>query len=180
MREIANCMISGYDVLPSEPRDFRFSNVGTNIGILHWDLPSVAADTIESYKVTYTLIRPGGSESRNIKDVKYARKSPYILEDLEPDSSYEVYVQAKNFYGFGDPSTRIVFRTAKSRIQEKITIQNENTYNQQNCCERAGVTAECIPMCQYNASLSEVRKLTNLCKADLPRITKCAAGMLCS
>ena len=176
MREIANCMISGYNVLPSEPRDFRFSNVGTNIGILHWDLPTIAADSIESYKVTYTLIKPG-KVARNIRDVKNARKSPYILEDLQPDSSYEVYVQAKNFYGFGDPSTRIVFRTAKSKIQEKVAMEEDlNTYNQKKCCQRSGVTAECIPMCQYNASLSEVRKLTNMCKSDLPRITKCAAG----
>ena len=43
-------------------------------------------------------------------------RSPYILEDLEPDSSYEVYVQARNFYGVGEPTTRIVFRTASKTV----------------------------------------------------------------
>ena len=40
----------------------------------------------------------------------------YILEDLQPDSSYEVYVQARNFYGTGAPTTRIVFRTASKTV----------------------------------------------------------------
>ena len=49
-------------------------------------------------------------------------------------------------------------------------------YDQKTCCSRAGVKDDCMPMCQYNASLSEVRKLTNLCKDDLVKTTKCAAG----
>ena len=115
MPEIANCMLSGYDVLASEPRNFQFSNVGTNIGILHWDTPSKHMDSISDYKITYSLIKSG---SRNIKETKKALGSPYIMEDLEPDSSYEVYVQARNFYGVGDPSTRIVFRTASKTVVE--------------------------------------------------------------
>lgn len=63
MPEIANCMLSGYDVLPSEPRDFQFSNVGTNIGVLHWDPPQKHADSISDYKVTYSLIRSGKIKS---------------------------------------------------------------------------------------------------------------------
>ena len=126
MSEISNCLLSGYDVLPSEPRNFQFSNVGTNIGILHWDSPKTHVDTIgkssnfekllrvywqsfivDGYKVTFTRIKAGGD---NLAQVEFAPKSPYILEHLEPDSSYEVYVQARNFYGLGDPTTRIVFR----------------------------------------------------------------------
>ena len=50
-------------------------------------------------------------------------------------------------------------------------------YDQQTCCSRSGVKDDCLPMCQYNASLSQVRQLTNLCKDDLVKVTKCAAGM---
>ena len=39
MSEITNCMLSSYNVLPGIPKNFKFSNVGTNIGILHWDEP---------------------------------------------------------------------------------------------------------------------------------------------
>ena len=54
MPEITNCMLSAYDVLPGSPRNFKFSNVGTNIGILHWDEPIERQDTIDGYRVTYT------------------------------------------------------------------------------------------------------------------------------
>ena len=50
-------------------------------------------------------------------------------------------------------------------------------YDQQTCCSRSGVKDDCLPMCQYNASLSQVRQLTNLCKDDLVKVTKCAAGI---
>ncbi len=173
MPEIANCMLNGYDVLPSEPRDFRFSNVGTNIGILHWDAPLKHADTIDGYKVTFTKINPGQT-GHNVKSVRIARASPFVLEGLSPDSSYEVFIEARNFYGLGQPTTRIVFRTAKSNF-----VKDNGSglpYDQANCCSRAGVKPECMPMCQYNASLSEVRKATKFCDDDLPSVTKCAAG----
>ena len=51
MQDIANCVLKGYGVLPSEPRNFRFSNVGHNVGLLHWDAPLQLADTVTSYKV---------------------------------------------------------------------------------------------------------------------------------
>ena len=102
--------------------------------------------------------------------------SPFILEDLQPNSSYEVYVQARNFYGFGDPTTRIVFRTAMNKINSLVKEATDFDYDQQSCCAQAGVQNDCLPMCQYNASLSEVRSLTNLCKEDLGRVTKCASG----
>ena len=60
------------------------------------------------------------------------------MEDLEPDASYEVFVQARNFYGFGDPTTRIVFRTAKKRISTLIKAATDFDYDQQGCCSRAG------------------------------------------
>ena len=79
-----------------------------------------------------------GSRRSNVKQTKIAGKSPYILEDLEPDASYEVFVQARNFYGFGDPTTRIVFRTAKKRISTLIKAATDFDYDQQGCCSRAG------------------------------------------
>jgi len=51
MNEISNCMLRGYGVLPSEPVNFRFSNVGQNVGLLHWDPPLVLQETVKSYKV---------------------------------------------------------------------------------------------------------------------------------
>jgi hypothetical protein len=48
--------------------------------------------------------------------------------------------------------------------------------NTKACCTASGVKDECLPMCQYNASISESRRLGPLCKEDFPMITKCAAA----
>lgn len=37
--------------------------------------------------------------------------SPYILEDLESNMDYEIYVEAVNEHGVGDASPRLIFRT---------------------------------------------------------------------
>ena len=53
MNDISNCLMEGYDVLPSAPRNFYFSNVGSTIGLLHWDAPLVHADSVTNYRVHY-------------------------------------------------------------------------------------------------------------------------------
>ena len=73
MSEITNCMLSSYNVLPGQPRNFKFSNVGTNIGILHWDEPFEHKDTIDGYRVTYTLIQPG-SRGNSEKQTKISSR----------------------------------------------------------------------------------------------------------
>ncbi len=37
--KLSNCALRRYGVLPSAPDNFRFSNVGTNTGLLHWEPP---------------------------------------------------------------------------------------------------------------------------------------------
>jgi len=44
---LANCMLNAYGVLPSEPRNFRFSNIGVDMGLLHWDAPLTHGDSIK-------------------------------------------------------------------------------------------------------------------------------------
>ena len=51
-------------------------------------------------------------------EVRETKKTTYILEDLDADSTYEAYVEAENKYGVSEKSVRIVFRTAKSVIGE--------------------------------------------------------------
>ena len=67
-------------------------------------------------------------------------------------------------------------RTAKSNIFDNMDHSDNVAYDQKSCCQSSGVKDDCLPLCQYNASLSEVRQLTNLCKDDLVKVTKCAAG----
>ena len=53
LEEISNCYMEGYDVLPSAPQNFYFSNVGTTIGLLHWDEPELLGDSVTNYRVHY-------------------------------------------------------------------------------------------------------------------------------
>ena len=53
MEEISNCLMEGYDVLPSAPENFYFSNVGSSIGLLHWDPPALHGDSVINYRVHY-------------------------------------------------------------------------------------------------------------------------------
>lgn len=46
--------------------------------------------------------------------------SPYILEDLESNTDYEIYVEAVNEHGIGEASPRLIFRT-QSQVKNSLT-----------------------------------------------------------
>ena len=56
MPVLAYCTLKRFDVLPSEPLDFRFSNIGTNIGLLHWERPDKHAESVTGYQVTWEKV----------------------------------------------------------------------------------------------------------------------------
>lgn len=101
-------------------------------------------------------------------------QSPFILEGLESASTYEVFVEAVNEYGIGEPSSRIVFRTASRKISD--LLEEAHPYNQTACCLRSGIKPECMPLCTYDASLSQVQSLSSLCANDFSSLIRCAAG----
>ena len=68
-------------------------------------------------------------------------KSPFILEHLDSASTYEVFVEPVNNVGIGDPSTRIVFRTASRKLED--LLDNQTPYNQTSCCLKSGMKPEC-------------------------------------
>ena len=73
-----SCLLEGYEVLPSSPVNFRFSNLETSYGILHWDPPEVRGDTVLHYVVTYEQLTPKHTEAKTVDNAK----SPFILENL--------------------------------------------------------------------------------------------------
>ena len=175
MPAISNCFMEDYDVLPSEPRNFYFSNVGTNIGLLHWEKPILHGDSVKHY-----LIHIDRSTAFPIANkigegtVKIAKSSPFVLEGLEPSTSYITYVEAVNDYGPSPMSSIAVFRTASRRIGRPPA--KAPRYDQKQCCSSAGVKDECLNLCRFNASITEARKLAPLCKEDFHRITKCQSA----
>lgn len=50
-------------------------------------------------------------ESEDVYEKLVEVESPYILENLRPDTEYEVYVEAVNMHGASEPSERILFTT---------------------------------------------------------------------
>ena len=57
-------------------------------------------------------------------------------------ATYEVYVSGVNSAGVGEPSTRIVFRTA-SKDREDLIQSSEHPYNQTQCCINSGISPDC-------------------------------------
>ena len=86
---LANCALREKGVLPSAPRDFRFSNIGTDLGLLHWDPPSKLAGTVTNYVVHLRKVSPMAASERTwtTRD----GRTDFVLEDLLPNSSYEAW-----------------------------------------------------------------------------------------
>merc|ERR1719410_885684 len=171
MPQLSTCLLEGYQVLPSSPVNFRFSNLQTNFGILHWDPPETRGDTVEDYLVTYEALTPVHGQSQT---VAHAR-SPFILENLASGATYEVYVSGVNSAGVGEPSTRIVFRTASKQIEDLIET-SQHPYNQTECCLNSGISEDCLPLCDYDVSISRVKSLSVLCSSEFSKVVRCSAG----
>lgn len=170
MTELSSCMLEGYGVLPSSPVNFRFSNLQTSFGILHWDRPETLGETVVDYLVRYQKITPNPSDQMTVAHAK----SPFILENLESASTYEVFVEPVNDVGIGEPSTRIVFRTASRKVED--LLDSQSPYNQTACCHKSGMDPQCLPLCSYDANISTVRSLARVCADEFSKVVRCAAG----
>lgn len=170
MPELSSCMLEGYGVLPSSPVNFRFSNLHTDFGILHWEPPVTLGESVVSYIVNYRKISPIMGKTEQ----KLNAQSPFILEGLESAHTYEVYVEAANIHGVGEATSRIVFRTASRAISD--LLESSHPYNQTDCCLRSGIREECMDLCTYDASLTQVTSLSSLCQDDFSSLLRCAAG----
>ena len=169
MDQLSSCMLQGYGVLPSSPVNFRYSNLHSDWGILHWDPPALRAQTVTGYVAVWK--KAYSNESLHFK---VNVRSPFILEDLDPESTYEVYVEPQNEHGLGETSSRIVFRTPVSLPEHP---QDPGfSYNHTECCESVGVSSECLPLCDYNVTLTTVTRLAAPCRQELGSMVRCGAG----
>ena len=188
MDELSNCLLQGYGVLPSAPVALRVSNLNPTFAVLRWDLPKTQSKSIVSYNVRYRATTSSSSSSSSSSDydgdeadgdqvyrLENTRAVPYILEKLEPDTEYEVYVAAVNDHGVGEPSTRILFQTqADDRLLEESS--SGDTYNVTTCCQLVSIDTKCMPLCDYSAKLSQLKSLTQSCSGDFPKLLRCGAG----
>ena len=86
MEEYTNCLMDGYGVLPSSPRQLRVSNVNEDFAIIHWQNPSTLADTVTGYNIHYRPMSTYENEYKVTSNIH----PPYILENLYSNAEYEV------------------------------------------------------------------------------------------
>lgn len=169
MSSYTNCLLRGYGVLPGAPSRLYLTNIDTDYAVVHWSPPAALADTVQYYNLHYKTLQ-ADDEYRVLERIR----SPYILEDLEPNADYEIYLEAVNEHGVGDASPRLIFRTQSQVIEEEVEIAN--SYNVTACCERVQLAGVCMPLCSYDAKMSDLRMLAPLCAQDFHKLLRCGAG----
>lgn len=100
-------------MLPSAPTRLHLTNIDVDYAIIHWAAPKTLGDTVHYYNVHFRMMTTYDNEYKTIQNVH----PPYILEHLQSNTDFEVFVEAVNSHGIGEPSNRVIFRT-----QSKVII----------------------------------------------------------
>lgn len=173
MGELSNCLLQGYGVLASQPRALRVTNINPTFAILRWEMPKQLGKTVVSYNIRYRATNKVSNDGLGYQTIN-SRIIPYILQDLQVATEYEVYVAAVNQHGVGEPSTRLLFKT--KGVEQFEETSSESAYNVTACCAKLAVDGQCMPLCDYSAKLSQLRDLTQTCSKDFPKLLRCGAG----
>ncbi|KAK8735036.1 hypothetical protein OTU49_005792, partial [Cherax quadricarinatus] len=179
--DFRSCLLKGYNVLPGPPGHVKVTNTNPTFVLVHWSTPTLLGDSVTAYHAYFRPILPSRECATkwfiNNMEVSYhgvyTEKSPYVLENLCPDTEYEVYVQAVNKHGTGDPSERVLFHTPTLQHQRRLL---DSSYNITNCCVSVSVSPGCMPLCDYDARMSHVRALIVTCTNELTKLLRCAVG----
>lgn len=169
MNSYTNCLLEGYGVLPGAPAGVYLTNIDTDFAVVHWSPPAALGDTVQSYNLHYRTVN-SEDDYRALEKIH----PPFILEDLESNTEYEIYVEAVNEHGVGAASPRVIFRT-----QSQVYVDEEeeaNAYNVTECCEKVQLAGVCMPLCSYDAKMSDLRTLAPLCALEFHKLLRCGAG----
>ena len=55
-------------------------------------------------------------------------------------------------------------------------INKVSSYNITECCVKANLSQECLPLCSYDASVTDIGILANTCVGDFHKLLRCGAG----
>lgn len=170
----SNCLMEGYGVLASAPKDLTLHHKSTHWAVLHWQPPDKLRGTVTSYNVHYRPI--SGEEGDGLYTTVPNTQSPYLLNGLKPGVGYEVYIRAVNEYGVSQASSRLLFQTEFEQRIESSQNTDVGVYNMTECCAQSGVTSTCLPLCNFHARLSDVKELVPVCLDDMHKMLRCGAG----
>lgn len=172
MDSYSSCLMQGYGVLPGAPTGVYVTNEDTNFAIVHWDQPKTLGETVKKYYINYRQL--DSDDGPQDYFVKTATHGPFILEGLQSDSRYEVFLEALNAHGPGEPSIRVLFNT-KSQLEES-QIEDASVYNLTACCVSADLSPACLPLCSYDASMNDIQALGGVCASEFSKLLRCGAG----
>lgn len=170
MGEYTNCLLQGYGVLPSSPSHVHVTNIDVDFAILHWSSPKTLGDTVVNYNLHYRMLTTYDTDYKTISGVH----SPHVLEGLASDTNYEFYVEAVNTHGVGEPSARFNFRTSSKIYEEQV--EEASNYNVTGCCVAAELSSVCMPLCSYDAKMSDIKQLARVCAVEFHKLLRCGAG----
>lgn len=107
MSDFSSCLLQHYGVLPGPPSRVRMLMVSTTYAVLSWQSPKILPDTVIEYHVNFRKLNDTDDKYKTVKKVGQT----IIIEGLESDSEYEVFVVSLNVHGKSAPSPRLIFRT---------------------------------------------------------------------
>jgi hypothetical protein len=192
-----SCVLQHYDVLPGAAFDFHLTSVHANWAVFRWKAPNKNSNRITGYHFHYRRRTPGESAQKPPApfEVIETSQSPFLLDSLEPNARYEVWVAAVNEYGLGSPSGRLIFSTpppvseesedessdpsASGLLENRPILVNNGTgvgYNETECCRHANVSSACMPLCSYDVRVQDVLRLSGPCAEQLPSLVRCGSG----
>ena len=172
----SSCVLDHHKVLPGPATSFMVVNVHHDWAIIKWNPPKILPETVTKYLIHYREVNrddPSGGRY----NVSEAKASPFLLDKLTPGGRYEVYVKAGNSYGTSQGSSRVVFSTPPLYSNEEVELTStSNSYNETQCCSRAGLNKDCLPLCSYRVKVTDVLQRASFCAQTLPTLVRCGAG----
>lgn len=59
-------------------------------------------------------------------------------------------------------------------IEEKI--EEASVYNVTACCIEAELSSMCLPLCSYDANMTDIKLLAGVCGGEFHKLLRCGAG----
>lgn len=55
-------------------------------------------------------------------------------------------------------------------------VKKSLTYNVSSCCVAVSLSEVCMPLCSYEAKMSDLKSLANICSQEFHKLIRCGVG----
>jgi len=99
--------------VPEQPSNVRGETVSSSVIRLTWDLPYTPGEGLDSYELYYN----DSSFKQNVHVTISPPKNTYLMQDLTPNTLYNIKVAARSSRGEGAYSSIIPIRTLEAGMR---------------------------------------------------------------